>query len=768
MERSQKLVKKSAQVLNQALQSKHLRRLSIFLKIALLAAVLYLAYIQVADQITVGDFLSSFAALNLVVLLAVLVLMFLGILASCWRFHSIMSSLGLIVSRSDAYRANILGIVGGMFFFQLAGQTITRAAILKRFRVSAAEVLFVNLYERLLAVACLFIFALLAAVFLFSSMTFDLESGAAPLAKLSVSLLLAFAACWHFPWRRPLANAFRKLNYILIVANISKSALQTMLVQSFVLAAYVVLALTLVPTASLDSVIAASLVVMFAASLPISFAGWGVRELSAVYAYGAIGIPTEQALVISVAIGLSSLLLMVLLSGWALFDGDRISRDQTTRQDVVTRSFKIDRLLQWGLPLLAGFLVLFQVHIPTTQGKLNVNLADPVAIAGGVIFLLLYFKRQNRHATWRIPRFEYLLIGITGLLTLGLLLGIYRFGVSDWALVNRYFGWMVLLGYLFTGALVCATAGRVGRTVLMRTTLTALTVLAFGDVLLLWLRQVEPAVVMFLPSGEIFAMAQNSNAFAFQLLAMAAMFLPFLRHSTGLISKPMSVANLTPILIAVILGLALLYSGSRAAYVTIGVMMVVALPLRWVRLDTMLLIGAGVVLGHYLPSILPMIASFILGSDLWTPAIGGQIPLQITHAASDGERMYTINQGLELWRQYPIFGGGLGSYLATEAANGQPTLVIHNTLVWLLAELGLVGFLTFCLAGGHLIHASLKPAFQGQIWARQLLLLGLMFAVFQMAHDVLYQRILWLLLGALLVQQSWKSMGPGVRYGKSV
>jgi glycosyltransferase 2 family protein len=44
--------------------------------------------------------------------------------------------------------------------------------------------------------------------------------------------------------------------------------------------------------------------IMEIAMLPISFAGWGVREGAAIVAFGALGLPADQALGASVAFGL--------------------------------------------------------------------------------------------------------------------------------------------------------------------------------------------------------------------------------------------------------------------------------------------------------------------------------------------------------------------------------------------------------------------------------------------------------------------------------
>lgn len=57
--------------------------------------------------------------------------------------------------------------------------------------------------------------------------------------------------------------------------------------------------------------------VFLVALLPISFAGWGVREVGAIWLFGLVGIPKENALILSVAYGL--MLIFAGLPGLALF-----------------------------------------------------------------------------------------------------------------------------------------------------------------------------------------------------------------------------------------------------------------------------------------------------------------------------------------------------------------------------------------------------------------------------------------------------------------
>jgi lysylphosphatidylglycerol synthetase-like protein (DUF2156 family) len=75
-------------------------------------------------------------------------------------------------------------------------------------------------------------------------------------------------------------------------------------------------------------------------------------------------------------------------------------------------------------------------------------------------------------------------------------------------------------------------------------------------------------------------------------------------------------------------------------------------------------------------------------------------------------------------------------------------LVIHSTLVWLLAETGLAGTAVFLGAAWHLFSDALRH--RGDPAAALLLLILCALAVMSLAHEMLYQRAFWLLPGAVL------------------
>jgi hypothetical protein len=124
-----------------------------------------------------------------------------------------------------------------------------------------------------------------------------------------------------------------------------------------------------------------------------------------------------------------------------------------------------------------------------------------------------------------------------------------------------------------------------------------------------------------------------------------------------------------------------------------------------------------------------------------------------------GEGYETVRAALALWRENPLFGGGLGAFLAGRLELGLPLAVIRGSFAWALGEMGVVGTVMFfapialggvamarllsrnCRRGGDLMDQRVATAYLAMIF------LTLVMSVF---HDLAYQRDFWLLSGAFL------------------
>jgi O-antigen ligase len=125
-------------------------------------------------------------------------------------------------------------------------------------------------------------------------------------------------------------------------------------------------------------------------------------------------------------------------------------------------------------------------------------------------------------------------------------------------------------------------------------------------------------------------------------------------------------------------------------------------------------------------------------------------PLILPTEASSAERMVTLIGGWNMFLEHPIFGAGLGAFrnLNILATSGIP-LVIHSTALWLLAELGLVGFLIFAVPGFYVWFSQWRLATRDDA-AAIITLCFLGFAVMSGPADMVYQRTFWLMVGAAL------------------
>jgi hypothetical protein len=115
------------------------------------------------------------------------------------------------------------------------------------------------------------------------------------------------------------------------------------------------------------------------------------------------------------------------------------------------------------------------------------------------------------------------------------------------------------------------------------------------------------------------------------------------------------------------------------------------------------------------------------------------------------DRVASLVGGLEMWHDNPLFGAGLGAFMQHQIETTGIPLVIHNSLIWLGAEFGLAGLLAvLTVPAAVMLALSRDKVWQTEwTWAAAfgcLLVIG----VFSLAHDMVYQRAFWLLLGAAI------------------
>ncbi|WP_084458085.1 lysylphosphatidylglycerol synthase transmembrane domain-containing protein [Desulfocurvus vexinensis] len=675
-------------------------------------------------------------------LLAVLAVLFaLNLLLVSFRFWRIAAHFSIALPWGTALRANLGGHVAGLFFIPLVGQVAGRQALLRGAGVPPLVNTSIAAYEKILLAAASGTLALVGAFLLM-----EWDSAMHMVSELSLPQVALAGACGYglslllgggrFE-RGLLRSCLRWPKLIQVGETLGVTLLgQAVMISCFVLGFH-----TVAPQVALLDLFAASAVVSFAASLPLSVGGWGTRELAAVYCLGKLGVPAPDALAVSILIGLCSTAVLLATTPLLLRRG---GAPAAAPEAAAQPPALMERTSSWLLGAVMAVAVFFQVHVVLAGTTTNLNLADPFALLA-LAALTLHCLAQRRLPAWRVPGFNAVLACALLVLGTGLLLGLREVGPTQWA-GGRGMGALVLLGYCAGGALLVAHHGAHG----LRRVVEILAAVACTIVVLQIVLRGLALYGFDLPRDSNFAgYAANRNAFSFQLLCVTGALLGYAAVHARATARAgrRSVLGLA---LGLLLG-GLLLSGSRAGLGTAALLLAAAWAAGRLPVRTLLTAGA-IALGLWVlahPVASPDASRFLY-------ALPGRIieqPLtdaQLRSAAILEHARWSANwEALRLWTQAPVLGSGLGVFYAKSQALVGQAITVHSTPIWVLAEFGLAG-MAVLLAGVALLGRHALRGWRGAAHARALGLVLLGFAVFCQVHEVLYQRIFWLLLGALL------------------
>src|SRR5665213_82564 len=649
-------------------------------------------------------------------------------LAASLRFKAVAAMIGHKVTYWRAMSAVGTGSLVGVLFFQIVGQLMGRSFVMARAGVPFESVVVLTAYERIVAAIFSALLALAGAYFVFGSVYLDETAGGGALIKISVGLLAATAAGALLGYGRLAARSVAPWLTRHFARKFLELVALTALVQFPMMIAYVSAAHALSPLTPIPGLVATSAIVMFAASVPISLAGWGVREMSAVVALGAIGVSPQDAFLAAVIVGAGSMIAMVALACGSFYGVVR--NVPKLSGQIASTPINYSRALVWTVPIGVATLIFFQIYVPIESGTLlNVNLADPLAILAGVLFVLMHMQARAL-PDWRYRYMNCALGAATLVLTISLFIGAVRFGWTSWAVVNRYGGWFVLLAYAASGGLITKEFGREGFRAILLTFAGAAAAVAALELLILAAHNLGMQLKLPLVPNAIEGFSLNHNFFAFQLLmALAAVFV-------AVQERTLRVA-LTTVLLA-----ALYFSDSRAGWI---VTLVVLAANSYMNAPKAREVGWAIACAFGI-LILLIVPSAHRAFEA--------IPAIAVNATDMHDRMTSILGGLQLFLAHPIFGAGLGAFRNEHIFlhSSQP-LLIHSTSMWLLAELGIVGLLAFAIPALYSLFRELRREHRDP--AGQLITLCLMaFGAMSLPADMLYQRTFWLLFGAALMMKA--------------
>jgi len=396
-------------------------------------------------------------------------------------------------------------------------------------------------------------------------------------------------------------------------------------------------------------------------------------------------------------------------------------------------------------------LIAFQTFINFNNKNIQVNLCDPLALISFLILIMKIFLKKEL-PSWKVKSFNTFIALFVFLLSLSLFKGFLIIGYTSWAFINKFFGLLIILGYLNLGYMIKKN-------------------LKFFDLMVFmkWIIFISSSVVFFhliiridvisqlLPSDFISFNFQgfqaNRNSFSFQLLCSLTVLMGLYKEFSKF-NKNKDLLNFNKDYILFSLGglilVGIYVSGSKTAYVTLIVINLFSLLLKFIDIKFLLklVIFSSIIYFtfYYLELFLNSLSS---SSVIKTNTFENYNNFEIINSSTT-IRLNTISVGLELFKKNILLGSGLGyfRYISPDFFDGK-YITIHSTPIWILAEFGLITFLVFVNELKNILVFCFKNL-KTFIFSRLIVILLLNFIVFSLAHEILYQRIFWMILGLTL------------------
>jgi hypothetical protein len=763
---------------------KSLRRLALLA----VSAVLLVTAFWIVGPDNALDELARFPVWAIAV---VLCLFALNLVVVSFRLGRILAHFGVLLPAGVAWTASISGHVAGQFFISIFGQVAGRHLVLSRFGVPSVFLASLTAYERLVLLLVSGGLCLAGAYLMLDALEVTDFLAKISLSEIAVAAVGGLLLSLWLGRSRFEAQLIARTHSRANLVRILEIATITLIGQLLVLVTFVVAVKVLQPGIDYRELFAAAAIISFAASLPITVNGWGVRELAAVYTLGQLGVPSSSALAVSVLVGLCSTVVILAAAPMALKKSAvAVQPGSAPAGKMVPGGFEIEKTAAWIIATAAAVLIFFQMHVALPGGIANLNLADPFAILA-LAAIAAQATSTRRFPRWRIAEFNSILAIISALLVFGFLHGVLEIGVTQWAFASRLMGWLVLLGYISVGYLTVSYMGSHGLRRIAETLVATGVVVVLLQIILRWL-DYSGWVSGLHVTSKFEGYADNRNAFAFQMLICSILILAYsslMREAdqramaeaaveggagtapkTGFTAQSLAAGFRLPLfsLLHGIVLVGLLLSSSRAGLITGAVLLVLAWMARLAdrRLIAYSLIIA--VIGWGLPQWFgkpviqatqdPVSKSAGNLEQRETPIKPGgtgkeplekRSPMQIRFSkeTSDLERWDTILRGVEMWRESPVLGAGLGVFIEKSTTWFKRPIVIHSTPVWILAEFGLVGVALFAWVLFVLVRSLWRSGLALPAH-RAIAMLLLVFLIFGLVHDIFYQRIFWLVLGA--------------------
>lgn len=413
------------------------------------------------------------------------------------------------------------------------------------------------------------------------------------------------------------------------------------------------------------------------------------------------------------------------------------------------------------------FVVAFSLQIQVTLFKsetylgLRINLTDLIVPLAGAVILGTLLTRKSLWPAWHMKHIYVWLAAMTAALFLAVINTYLNFGeFSRWAIVNKFGGWVILLGIMGMGAWIATNAREVWIQSFLKLFLyAAMAVLVWeiGLVILRTLPALRPYVGFpqnsFYPIDGFMA---NRNAYGLLFIAVISL-------ATALyLSKIQNVVTEKYVyLLYFLIPQFVLINGSRATFIALSV--IVPLFFLYFRKgkkirNLVLCILAGVFFIGLVIARDPQQFMSIRDNQLeFLDAAGEASSLdelkdKKIQYPGDQMRLIILDDATEMLKERPILGSGLGSMMIyQEEKHGEMINLIDCTALWILTEMGIVGLLLFAafyvVATKSMYEAHKQDDDFPKALRTALFFILIGFTLMSLFHEIMYTRFIWFFLG---------------------
>lgn len=437
------------------------------------------------------------------------------------------------------------------------------------------------------------------------------------------------------------------------------------------------------------------------------------------------------------------------------------------------------------LAVLAAFTLSVRLILPIGTTGLSVSPSDFLIPFAIIFFLFIRRSLLPARDEFHVRGFLWSLTAMTVVIVSGSAIGYFNSAhIIPWALYNRCLGWVVVLAYLYVSVrliyimpdfafLFCKVMAIMHAALVFIFLVFQAAVFVFRSH---WLVSTLKILSNENNLAQFSGMVGNPNFEAFLLLVG---FCSALYSSEG--------GRIIRVIILALILVGLWVSGSRAGLVaalvaclplisvprkTIALGVAVTLAIGYGVMQSYLLAAGSHIEGHYLSADSANEQKFLNLSEALSRADKEDEQIMgildggeeiVSHSpdeyrktgGSDTLRIDMFHKVLEAWRTSPLFGIGIGVFLDRKMlVDYSGPVLIHGIPLWLLAETGILGFgvfvFSFCwifwsVWERYKIDKEVSELLSSQRLTSLAFLLS--FAAMGLFHDILYQRVFWVMLG---------------------